>query len=388
MKGKNLIGFLLSVSLFLTSNTGVSCLYNNQTVKCNAALTKKEPKYEEHEGVCGDNLTWKLDVNGVLTISGKGEMYDFLCPSAIIDNPKGLSKAPWYDYGNQIKKVIVEEGVLDIGRGAFVSESYDRCDNYLSLESVTLPDGILQIGTMSFMGCQNLKSINLPDSIEAINEAALGICKSLSEIHIPSGIKVISKNAFMNCGLKAVEIPENVQVIEDGAFWYNQSLESVSIHKGVLNIGDRAFGSCKSLNSLIIPEGVENISDHAFESSGLKEVTLPRSVTSIGNDAFSYNESLIIKCYSNSYSETFANKRRIDYILIDNTVYPGDLTGDDHVDITDLSKLAILLVDKTILTEKQKKAGDVTRDGEVNLSDLARFRQYLSKQIENIVDDN
>ncbi|MBR6924322.1 MAG: hypothetical protein IKH50_07285, partial [Oscillospiraceae bacterium] len=64
----------------------------------------------------------------------------------------------------------------------------------------------------------------------------------------------------------------------------------------------------------------------------------------------------------------------------------GDINNDGIVDLTDLSKFAILLVDKCEFTSLQTKVADFDKDGVAGLTDLARLRQYISKVIEVLVD--
>ncbi len=86
----------------------------------------------ETSGICGDHLTWVLDNDGSLTISGTGEMYDF-------------TSAPWE---LSMKKVIIEEGVTSIGDTAFA-----KCPE---LVDVTLPNSITVIGDSVFYDCISL----------------------------------------------------------------------------------------------------------------------------------------------------------------------------------------------------------------------------------------
>ena len=92
-------------------------------------------------GTCGENLTWMLDEEGTMTISGTGEMqncYDF-------------SYQPWNSYRTHIQKAVLEAGVTSIGGGAFSSCS--------GLTSVTIPDSVTSIGTVAFYDCSGLTDV-------------------------------------------------------------------------------------------------------------------------------------------------------------------------------------------------------------------------------------
>jgi len=90
-----------------------------------------------------------------------------------------------------------------------------------------------------------------------------------------------STNSF----LTNYTIRQGTRSIGDGAFWYCESLQSVTIPDSVTSIGNRAFEGC-SLHSVTIPDSVTSIGDHAFEGCSLHSVTIPDSVTSIGDRAF------------------------------------------------------------------------------------------------------
>ena len=109
----------------------------------------------ESSGTCGPNLKWLLTDDGVLTITGKGEMYDY-------------SYTPWsYD---DLTRVIIGNGVTTIGKNAFVGRS--------SLTSVTIPNSVTTIGSEAFIGCTNLQKVYIGDSVKAIGEYTFNNCTS------------------------------------------------------------------------------------------------------------------------------------------------------------------------------------------------------------------
>lgn len=255
-------------------------------------------------GTCGENLTWSLDNEGTLTISGTGEMNNY----DIFDSDIGKG------YRNSIKRVVIEEGVTSIGDNAF---SY--CS---SITEVTIPDSVTSIGESAFDGC-GLTSINLPEGVTSIGLGAFMDCK-LTSINLPDSVTSIGENAFTNCAkLKSVTIPRNVSSIGKNAFksWFDSALESINVDPdnsyycsvdGVMynkdmtkivefpygktsvtlpdtitSIDENTFYDCGKLESIIIPNGVKSIGESAFEGCRkLKSVTIPESVESIGKNAF------------------------------------------------------------------------------------------------------
>ena len=231
-------------------------------------------------GACGDNLTWKLDDKGTLTISGKGAMTEWVYSDS----------APWKTYSNTINKVVIQPGVTSIGGYAF-----SECKN---LTSITIPEGVTSIEDGVFSGC-GLRSITIPKGVTSIGRYAFQECSSLTSITIPEGVTSIGIGAFSGClDLMSITIPEGVTRIGSRAFEGCSSLTNITIPEGVTSIEDWAFSGCSSLMSITIPEGVTSIGAGAFRGcSSLKNITIPESVTSIEENAFYACDGLIDVTY-------------------------------------------------------------------------------------------
>ena len=157
-------------------------------------------------GTCGDNITWKFQNYGTLTIEGTGRM----------------TSSPWIDnYGSEIKTVIIDEGITSIGDYAF----YD-CS---SLTTVSLPESVTSIGEGVFLYCSNLTAITIPEGVTSIGDEAFAGCSSLTATTIPEGVTSIGEYAFCDCS----------------------SLTAITIPEGVTSIGDYAFYDCSSLKLLV-----------------------------------------------------------------------------------------------------------------------------------------
>ena len=207
--------------------------------------------YAERFGTCGDNLQWKLTDEGVLTITGIGEMKDW-----------GRNARPWSPYSD-VKQVIIGDGVTTIGGSAF---SY--CS---SLTSLTIPNSITDIGSSAFSGCSSLTTVTIGNSVTEIGGYAFSGCSSLTSVTIPNSVTDIGSSAFSGCSsLTSVTIGNSVTTIGSGAFFSCSSLTSVTIGNSVTEIGYYAFSGCSSLTSLTIPNSVTTIGYYAF--SGCKNV--------------------------------------------------------------------------------------------------------------------
>ena len=223
----------------------------------------------------GSNLTWTLDSDGTLTISGGGDMYDY-----------DFSSAPWSGSRSRVKSAVIADGVTRIGGAAF----YD-CT---SLTSVTIPNSVTSIGDGAFEGCTSLTSVTIPDSVTSIGAYAFDACIELKSVEIPDSVTSIGAYAFVACiELKSVEIPDSVTGIGEYAFASCTSLTSVTIPDSVTSIVNGVFNSCSSLTSVTIPDSVTSISSYTFAScTSLTSMTIPDSVTSIGVSAFNGCTSL------------------------------------------------------------------------------------------------
>ena len=163
---------------------------------------------------------------------------------------KGSIAAKAYENDKTNKKIIIHEGVTEIGDNAFHGCEY--------VPSVTLPKSVKKIGRGAFHGCKRLTSINLPNGIMSINSYTFCYCEGLTSVSIPNSVTIIGEFAFFNCtSLMSVTIPNNVTEIGDDAFWRCESLTSITIPNSVEKIGKSAFEGCPNL-SITLPKRFKN----------------------------------------------------------------------------------------------------------------------------------
>ena len=207
---------------------------------------------------------WKLE-DGVLTISGTGNMADFT-----------QSDPPWWNEREAVKELVVKEGITGIGDYAFY-----QCS---SLNTVTLPDSLVRIGAHSF-GYTGLSAITIPRSVTDIGNYAFGQCFLLSMI-------TVSDDNPSYCSVDGVIFDKDRKTLV--CYPWGKREAHYDVPEGVTCIGDGAFYYCPDLRTIALPEGVTSIGSAAFMSSGLNTISLPASVTSIGADAFDYCIKLVI----------------------------------------------------------------------------------------------
>lgn len=267
-------------------------------------------------GAYGDNLMYKLNSEGVLTISGQGEMADWF-----------TNTVPWKDYKNsgKITRVIIHEGVTSVSTKAFVS-----CE---SLEYAFIPSSMKDID--GFTACSSLKSINLPEGLETIGIQAFCDCDSLKTVIIPSSVNSIGFGAFEWCdSLTEIKVKSNNAYFTDiNGVLYNKdktkiiqypkakTQTSYIIPSSVTTVGRDAFEECENLKSIILPERLTSIEESAFSSSGIKTIEIPAGVTTISRSAFnsSFIESIVLPNNIVKIDEmAFRNCKNLKKIFIQN----------------------------------------------------------------------
>ncbi len=185
-------------------------------------------------------ITWSLSDDGTLTISGT-------------DMPNYNGNAPWNSHQDEIKKVVIENGVTNIGGSAFTSCS--------ALTSITIPNSVTSIGFNAFMNCSGLTTITIPNSVTTIGDQAFAYCSNLTSIVIGNSVKSILGNwLFRSCN----------------------SLTSIIVEKG-----NKKYDSRNNCNAIIETESNTLI-------FGCRNTVIPNSVTSIGKSVLHQSLSLVL----------------------------------------------------------------------------------------------
>ena len=346
--------------------------------RCGGTKVEEIPALTTESGTCGENLTWTLDSEKTLTVSGTGYM-----------RFEGMSTVgPW---GYSVKKAIIGEGVLNIDNCAFW-----EC---VDLESVQLPSTLKSIGDKAFQYCTSLKEITIPASVEEMDHPFIS-CESLQGFHVaadnpnycdvngvlmskdqtklyfyplgrpdtsytvPSTVQSIEYCSFSDSQmLKTVTIPGTVKKIDINAFMYSKQLQQVSLSTGLERIGTFAFAfcpelktmtipgsvefdyedwhdqnycggsmfyECESLESVVFQEGVTSIPSAFYGAEKLKTVSIPSTVESMSTDF-----SLCGKLEEISVADGNTNFCSVNGILFNKDrsellVYPGGKAADSY----------------------------------------------------------
>lgn len=224
-------------------------------------------------GDCGYGMTWRLDVDGVFTVSGKGIMTDYA----------SANTAPWRNkYGYDIEKVNIEYGVTRIGNYAF--------NGLPNLIALTIPETVKTIGDSAFADCQSLSDIHFTDDgLQEIERRAFTGCSKLKTFPLPATVTDIGQSAFSYCtALTDFQISGTLTETQPYLFSGCTALSNVTLPATLHKIGQRTFSGCTALTEIAIPGRVSVIGPYAFEKcASLQSVTIPGGVEEIDNGTFS-----------------------------------------------------------------------------------------------------
>ncbi len=307
-------------------------------------------------GDCGSHLTWKLDSDGTLTVSGIGQM----------EAPSAWTVA----YRKDIKEVILETGVTSVAAHAF----YD-CPN---LEKVSFPASLEQIGRYAFYRCVSLKEAIIPNNVSFIGDYTFLGCTALSKLKLPVALSSISDYTFMSCvNLTELDIPAGVDSIGSAAFAECRRLRSVAFPQGLRILKISAFSNCEGLRQIRISPALNDIKMYAF--SGCRNLT---DVYYTGTEA-EWKNALI------DPSNTYLLNANIHYDWsgpLPELPLPGDADGDGKVTSSD-ARLALRVAVGLEKCEKDTPAflaADADGDGVITSAD-ARLILRAAVGLEKLV---
>ncbi len=298
---------------------------------------------------------------GESAFSGCSSLTSINIPNSVTS----IGKCAFYNCSS-LTSITIPDSVTEIGSWAFY-----RC---YSLTSITIPNSVTSIGEYAFCGCSSLISITIPNSVKSIGNSAFNRCSNLTSITIPESVTSIGEEAFEDCSsLTSITIPNSVTSIGYEAFRGCSSLKSITIPNSVTSIGHYAFMRCSSLKSITIGNSVTWINSNVFEgcsrlksvkvankycydyfkdkianiafyganasddgrcliiggklerfsAKGITEYTIPESIKSIGEEAFSGCNSLTSVKVSNKYCYDYFKDR-----VADITFYGANASAD------------------------------------------------------------
>ena len=220
-------------------------------------------------GQCGDNVYYTISDSGKAVISGTGDIWNYEYNSE-------ENESPFFEYEyyqSEINEIEVEAGVTRIGDCLFAG-----CN---SVTSVTLPEGLEEIGRSSFSGT-NMSEITLPQSLKFIEDYAFQGCMTLETVHIPSNVYYIGSAAYSFCGaVTAYTVDEENTYFSD--------LDGVLFDKSKTRI--IKYPAARE-GAYTIPDTVTSVYYYAFDCALLTDITIPDNGISFAPYAFQNCHSL------------------------------------------------------------------------------------------------
>lgn len=271
-----------------------------------------------------ENIKATLDKNGILKITGIGDMPNYTSNST-----------PWYSNCSDIKKVVVESGITSIGNLTF--------QDCTSLKELELPTTLTEVGEGVFYNCSSLESFTAPSSLTVIGKGMFVKCNSLKNVNLNEGLTTIGQYAFQETAIETLTIPASVKSISDSICWGTTTIKEFIVkegntefytHEGVLYNKP----SNSSANILLsypigntrteytIPDGVTRIEEFSFwQAKNIKTVNFPSTITWYGTYAFSGSgvTSLVIPESKINYLSSYVWADCVDLKTVD---FKGSLT--------------------------------------------------------------
>ena len=241
-------------------------------------------------GNLGETVTWEFK-DGTLTISGEGYM-------------EGLtsSRLPeWHYLKEEITKVVVEEGILNIGANAF--------QDCVNLTQVQLPSTLKYMAENCFRGCKSLEEITIPSKVTALGYSVFEDCESLKSITLPNSVKDAEGDTFKNCiSLETVTLSTKLERVTFGMFEGCERLKEIVLPKSVTRINSSAFRFCYSLTKVEIKGKVTFVDSWAFsDCRALEKLEFPSSLEWFGDWTFYGCHSLMELRFNGDMPDMFGS---------------------------------------------------------------------------------
>jgi len=190
-----------------------------------------------------------------------------------------------------------QTGVLTIsGTGAIADNAFynDGIHTWDAVTSVVVGEGITKIGKWAFYYCGEITDVFLPEGLTVIGEHGFNVCKKLETINLPKSLLRIGEAAFSQCyALHSITLPEGLETIGNYAFSLSDLFE-VTVPSSVTYLGNSAFGNNKNMTAAVINAQITSLPASCFDScAALQNVTLPDTLEKI--DAYAFNSCVALK---------------------------------------------------------------------------------------------
>ena len=280
---------------------------------------------------------------------------------------------------------------VDLGKIQNIATSL--FENCTSLESLTLPDGIIEIRDAAFKGCTALDNLVIPDGCTLIDKYAFQDCTSLKNLTVPKSVKSIEGYAFDNTPFLENHREKYVILGDEVLVKYNGTDRKVNIPDGVKKIAPYVFNSNEIIEQVTIPDTVTEIGTCAFDSSGIRDMKLPKNLEIIGPSAFRFCSNITEVAIPGSVrvinSSAFFVCQNLKTIVVPRSVeeiriHAFTFTWCDNEAVVygfDGSYIQQYAAEKNLTFSVLPAEGDINADGKVSLIDAVTAQKAALKLI-------
>ena len=207
------------------------------------------------------------------------------------------------------------------------------------------------IATNAFSGNKaKIKKLVVPSNVVEIKMFAFKECPYLTEVVFEGSSTILGKAVFQNCNnLCSVTLPQQLKNIPEYLFSGCTQLKTVNMPAGVQTIEAHAFEQCEGLSSIVFPESLIKIRDFAFQMAGLTEIILPKSITTIGMNAFYQNQKLQYIAFSDGTAAVELGQSAFSYCAnLDTVILRGNIIS-LPMGLFEFSKINTLYIPATVI---------------------------------------
>lgn len=283
------------------------------------------------------------------------------------------------EYFDELQYFTGLTAIYGAGGGTNCTGAFLNCTN---LKSVTMPNTIITIGQGAFKGCTSLVSCPLPTSIKTIGEQGFWNCALQEDVNLPN-LTSLSRFGFYGSGITKISNLGSITTTGThgtyGTFQACSHLTEVTLPSTLTTIGEQAFVSCTALTKVVFPNRSVSVGAHAFRyCSALVNIGQPQ-ISSLGSRVFQSCTSIASLDFSQStfptISGTSAGGGCQGCTNLETVILPSTCTTLSHSSFKSCSKLATINLENVVTVATQAFDG-AKLTGEFNLSKATVLDSY------------
>ena len=328
-------GYIFGASSSSVNNNFVPSSLTTVTITSGTEIPNNA--FYDCEHITTINLPNTITSIGSLVFQNCSALTHIIIPSAVLSI--GIQA---FQGCSTLNTVVFEQGSQLTSLGNYV---FYNCN---ALVDMTIPSTVTDIGYSAFRNCSELLTLTISGNVTTIKEHTFDGCTKLSTIvGLSSNLLSIEEYAFKDCAnLQTSFQLSHIETLGAGAFYYCKSIPSISLTNNniLTTINHDTFCGCRNLTSITIPNSVTSIGNFAFDRCSLTSITIPNSIDTVGTNVFSNNKELVQVNFEPNSSLTyissgmFSNCSRLSSITLPNSITRIDYDAFDYCSsLTDIT---------------------------------------------------